>query len=204
MSATYVTTPIGAVIGLAIARKGIPTRNRGLTADLVGLGLGAGAGYVGGSIYDQASIPDKPEGWADRYGKTPHKFTDVPTTDELNAFTPKDAKLGLNASSHADRSTYRNVVQPRIQQQVFSARIRAIEDVIASGRLSPADLPRAEKALQSNRAMLQQSKDAQPGILGQAVYATGSSVVGGIGDFIKYVIPSIGGADAQGRHGGGI
>jgi len=171
MSATYVTTPIGAVIGLAVARKAIPVRNRGLVADAIGLGTGAGAGYVGGALYDQATHPTTPEGMIDQYVKDPGRFTSSPSKEERTVLTG-GIKTNLKSDKSADRAIADSYMSPLIRRETIRNRLRLMEGVLTSGRLSGKDQERMALAVQKNRELLAKATDATPGTFGAGVGAT--------------------------------
>lgn len=154
----WIGTGVGAAIGLVLARKGLPKKYRGLKADIAGLGLGGGLGYVAGETYNDLS-----RGYGDPgkgsmvYGedilKDPAKFSKAPTPQELEITAPDAEGIGIEPGLFNNRMVRMSGNEiPASRNLRF--RINILERGLQEGRFAPADIPKAQAALEANKQML--------------------------------------------------
>jgi hypothetical protein len=71
MDARYLTTPLGAAVGIALSRAAIDKEDRTLFNQGVGAAAGAGIGYIGGGYLNEAT---QPKDRASRYARFKKDF----------------------------------------------------------------------------------------------------------------------------------
>ena len=158
----WLTTPIGAVIGLAVARKGIPKSMRGRPADILGLGVGAGAGYAGGNVVDDLINESKtrtPGGLASAYaGMSPEELVSVPQNPEV----AKATKMFYGGGSGVDRgdtfglNLLRRIQGPLGRIRVYTARAEMLKNLIPT--LPPEKQGPYVQALQQLKSRISREK----------------------------------------------
>ena len=188
IDARWMTTPAGAAIGLVLARKAIPKRSRGLTADLAGLGIGGGAGYLAGGMYEDAKRnygegSEGPRDLAKDIRANPSLYGSEPTTKEMDAALPPDTDLGLPKSKFTERLVYNNYATMR-HMHALNYRIKVLEKALEGGLIDPAQVPAAKSILDANRKALE---DIRPGVVSKGLSGLTSGIGAGY-DWITGII----------------
>jgi hypothetical protein len=140
----HVTTPLGAVMGLIITRKLLRENQRTITNQLIGTGIGAGAGYLGGEFLEADPInvditgnPDQDRPAYSRYVRNLKTLTGDPSATEMELFTsayPTERPEGGYLSESAFEKMQDNLHRARlfkarqVVQQNAAARAATAEE----------------------------------------------------------------------------
>ena len=147
----WLTTPVGAVIGLAVARRGIPKSMRGRVSDAVGLIAGSGAGYAGGEALDDVLRRRRTTtapGFVSEYSKmSPRQLMESPGKEEMTQISQIMSDVPAVANTEFAVKMLKRIQPMLAEHKAWAFRVAMIRKMKEKGVIPVEKMPEYHKAM---------------------------------------------------------